>query len=178
MPTPLQVGVIGFGKMGLLHASVANGLEIFELTAAADPTAGLLESLKRLKPGLAIYEDYETHAGRAAARRGLHHQSDALASADGPGVRRSREFRSSSRSRCRRGPPTAATCWPRCSEKPVTNAVGYMARHIDTFRKARAVVASGAMGRCSTCSPRCMSRSCFAPAKAGVTTRSIPAAAS
>ena len=31
--------------------------------------------------------------------------------------------------------------------KPLTNAVGYMARHIDTFRKAREVVASGAMGR-------------------------------
>ena len=59
MPAPLRVGVVGFGKMGLLHASVANGLAISELTAAADPTQGLLESIKRLKPGLAIYEDYE-----------------------------------------------------------------------------------------------------------------------
>ena len=31
--------------------------------------------------------------------------------------------------------------------EPLTNAVGYMARHIDTFRKAREIVASGAMGR-------------------------------
>src|SRR4051812_7420057 len=57
--SPLRVGVVGFGKMGLLHASIANGLEISQLVAAADPTAGLLESLKRLKPGLAIYENYE-----------------------------------------------------------------------------------------------------------------------
>jgi predicted dehydrogenase len=145
-PTPLRVGVIGFGKMGLLHASIANGLEISQLTAAADPTAGLLESLKRIKPGLAIYEDYE----RMLAEQTL----------DAVFITSPTHLHS----------PMALTCvqkgiplliekplTPRTTESaalraalqktPLTNAVGYMARHIDTFRKAREVVASGAMGR-------------------------------
>jgi predicted dehydrogenase len=145
-PTPLRVGVIGFGKMGLLHASVANGLEISELTAAADPTAGLLESLKRLKPGLAIYDNYETMLAEQKLDAVFITSPTHLHS------------------------PMALACveqripflvekplTPRTSDSagllvalkkaPITNAVGYMARHIDTFRKAHAVVASGALGR-------------------------------
>jgi predicted dehydrogenase len=142
----LRVGVIGFGKMGMLHASIANGLEISELTAAADPTAGLLDSLRKLKPALAIYEDYE----RMLAEQAL----DAVFITSPTHLHA----------------PMALVCaqkripffvekplMPRLSESAalrstlqqtrLTNVVGYMARHIDTFRKARDVVASGALGR-------------------------------
>lgn len=146
MAAPLRVGVIGFGKMGLLHASVANGLGISQLTAAADPTAGLLESIKRLKPGLAIYEDYE---------RMLSEQT-----LDAVFITSPTHLHSPMALTCaERGIPflVEKPLTPRTADslalikalgfKPVTNAVGYMARHIDTFRKARDIVASGAMGR-------------------------------
>ena len=146
MSTPLRVGVVGFGKMGLLHASVVNGLEISQLTAAADPTAGLLESIKRLKPGLAIYEDYE----RMLAEQPL----------DAVFITSPTHLHSPMALTCaQRGIPflVEKPLTPRTSEskelldtlrrRPVTNCVGYMARHIDTFRKAREIVASGAMGR-------------------------------
>ena len=144
--SPLRVGVIGFGKMGLLHASIANGLPIAQLTAAADPTAGLLESIKRLKPGLAIYEDYE---------RMLTEQS-----LDAVFITSPTHLHSPMALACvQKGIPflVEKPLTPRTSESaaleaalrktPLTNAVGYMARHIDTFRKAHAIVASGAMGR-------------------------------
>ena len=145
--TPLRVGVIGFGKMGLLHASIANGLEISELTAAADPTAGVLESLKRIKPGLAIYEDYE----RMLAEQALDavfisspthlHSPMALACVE-KGIPFLVEKPLTPRTAESAALRTALQKAP-----DLTNAVGYMARHIDTFRKAREVVASGAMGR-------------------------------
>jgi predicted dehydrogenase len=138
--------VIGFGKMGLLHASIANGLPIAQLTAAADPTAGLLESLKRLKPGLAIYEDYQ----RMLAEQTLDavfitspthlHSPMALACVE-KGIPFLVEKPLTPRT------SESATLEAALKAKPLTNAVGYMARHIDTFRQARAVVASGAMGR-------------------------------
>lgn len=144
--TPLRVGVIGFGKMGLLHAAVANGLEISELTGAADPTAGLLESLKRLKPGLAIYESHE----KMLADQPL----------DAVFITSPTHLHSPMALDCvRRGIPflVEKPLTPRTADSlelqhaltqtPITNAVGYMARHIDTFRKARAVVGSGALGR-------------------------------
>jgi predicted dehydrogenase len=138
--------VIGFGKMGLLHASVANGLEISQLTAAADPTAGLLESLKRIKPGLAIYEDYE----RMLAEQTLDavfitspthlHSPMALACVQN-GIPFLVEKPLTPRT------TESAALQAALQKTPLTNAVGYMARHIDTFRKAREVVAAGAMGR-------------------------------
>jgi predicted dehydrogenase len=138
--------VIGFGKMGLLHASIANGLEISQLTAAADPTAGLLESLKRLKPELTIYDDYE----QMLAKQPL----------DAVFITSPTHLHSSMALACHSaGIPflVEKPLTPRTSESaallaavrktPLTNAVGYMARHIDTFRKAREVVASGVLGR-------------------------------
>ena len=144
--TPLRVGVIGFGKMGLLHASIANGLGISQLTAAADPTAGLLDSLKRLKPQIAIYEDYERMLSAEAL--------------DAVFITSPTHLHSPMAFACvQKGLPflVEKPLSPRTSESAalrsalqktrVTNAVGYMARHIDTFRKARELVASGAMGR-------------------------------
>src|SRR5687768_3683043 len=138
MATPLRVGVVGFGKMGLLHASVVNGLEISQLTAAADPTAGLLESIKRLKPGLAIYEDYE--------RMLSEQQLDAVF------ITSPTHLHSPMALTCaQRGIPflVEKPLTPRTSEsvelldtlrrKPITNAVGYMARHIDTRSEERRV---------------------------------------
>jgi predicted dehydrogenase len=144
--TPLRVGVIGFGKMGLLHASLANGLGISKLTAAADPTAGVLESLKRLQPALSVYDDGESMLAKEqldavfiASPTHLH-AGMALACVSA-GVPFLVEKPLSAR---------AADAMPlveALAKRPLVNAVGYMARHLDTFRKAKAIVESGALGR-------------------------------
>jgi predicted dehydrogenase len=144
--TALQVGVIGFGKMGLLHASIANGLLGSQLAAAADPTAGLLESLKRLKPELAIYDDYERMLAEQkldavfiASPTHLHTpMSLACVSAGVPFlVEKPLAPRVAD----------AAPLLEALQKTPVTNAVGYMARHIDTFAKAKDVVHAGVLGK-------------------------------
>jgi predicted dehydrogenase len=144
--SPLQVGVIGFGKMGLLHASIANGLHGSQLAAAADPTAGLLESLKRLTPQLAVYDDYERMLAEQrldavfiASPTHLHTpMSLACVSASVPFLVEKPLA------------PRIADAVPLLDalrRTPVTNAVGYMARYVDTFAKAREVVRAGALGR-------------------------------
>jgi predicted dehydrogenase len=146
MPDPLRVGVVGFGKMGLLHASIANGLEISELVAAADPTAGVLESLKRLKPKLAIYDDFqpmlaEQRLDAVFIASPTHlHTSMALACVEA-GVPFLVEKPLSPRV------VDAVPLVAALRRTPVANVVGYMARYIDTFRKAREIVVSGALGQ-------------------------------
>jgi predicted dehydrogenase len=56
-------------------------------------------------------------------------------------------FRFSWRSRCPRGHLTASRWWLAVARTTLTNAVGYMARHVDTFRKAKQIVDSGVLGR-------------------------------
>ena len=143
---PLRVGVIGFGKMGLLHASIASGLDVSRLAAVADPTTGVLDPLRRFKPDVSVYDDYE----RMLAKESLDavfitspthlHASTALAcvSAGLPFlVEKPLSARASD------GEPLVAAV----ARTTLTNAVGYMARHVDTFRKAKQIVDSGVLGR-------------------------------
>jgi len=143
---PLRVGVIGFGKMGLLHASIASGLGVSSLAAVADPTTGVLDPLRRLKPVISVYEDYE----RMLANESLDavfitspthlHASTALACVSAGLPFLVEKPLSARASDCE--PLVAAVARTR-----LTNAVGYMARHADTFRKAKQIVDSGVLGR-------------------------------
>src|SRR5204862_3047640 len=134
MPSgPLRVGVIGFGKMGLLHASIASGLGVSRLVAVADPTTGVLDPLRRLKPEISVYDNYE----RMLEKESLDavfitspthlHASTAIdcVSAGLPFfVEKPLSARASD------GEPLVAAV----ARTSLTNAVGYMARHVDTFR--------------------------------------------
>ncbi|MFA0832418.1 MAG: Gfo/Idh/MocA family protein [Methanobacterium formicicum] len=54
-----NVGVIGVGKMGLLHAGIFNGLEFSNLSAIAEKNKLLISVLKQHLPNVNIYSDYE-----------------------------------------------------------------------------------------------------------------------
>src|SRR4029078_1830812 len=147
MPSgPLRVGVIGFGKMGLLHASIASALDVYRLAAIADPTTGVLDPLRSFKPDISVYDDYE----RMLAKESLDavvitspphlHASTALACVSA-GVPFLVEKPLSAR---------ASDCEPlvaAVTRTSLTNPVGYMAGHVDTFRKAKQIVGGGLLGR-------------------------------
>jgi predicted dehydrogenase len=143
---PLRVGVIGFGKMGLLHASLAHGLPISRLAAAADPTAGALETLNRLQPELAVYDDYTSmldkeHLDAVFIASPTHLHAEMALACVSAGIPFLVEKPLSAR---------AADCESlvdALARKPIVNAVGFMARHLDTFRKAKSIVDGGALGR-------------------------------
>jgi predicted dehydrogenase len=144
--TPLRVGVIGFGKMGLLHGAIVNGLPGSRLAAVADNTPGLVDVLGRVLPDVARYDDFDRMLSSAPLdavfiTSPTHlHAGMALACAEAgvpflvekPLAVRSDECEALQRVLAR---------------APLTNAVGYMARHLDTFRAARRIIAAGALGR-------------------------------
>lgn len=55
----LKVGIIGVGKMGLLHAGIFNGLDISTLSAIAEKNKFLISALKQHLPRVKVYTDYE-----------------------------------------------------------------------------------------------------------------------
>lgn len=54
----MRIGIIGFGKMGMLHSGILNSFDDVELAAVSDNTGIILKALKINKPSVSIYDDY------------------------------------------------------------------------------------------------------------------------
>lgn len=55
----LTVGVIGVGKMGLLHAGIFNSLDKSTLRCVSDKDSFITNALKNYLPGVTVYQNYE-----------------------------------------------------------------------------------------------------------------------
>jgi predicted dehydrogenase len=143
---PLRVGIVGFGKMGLLHGAVVNGLPGSRLVAVADNTPGLVDVLGRVLPDVARYDSFDGMLAREPLdavfiTSPTHlHASMALACAEARVPFLVEKPLAVHSNEC-------GTLLQALAGSRLTNAVGYMARHLDTFRAAKRVIASGALGR-------------------------------
>ena len=145
-PKPLNVGVIGFGKMGLLHAGILSGMAGARLVAIADPSSVLLGAVEQQNPNVHIHEQYERMLDAE--------QLDAVF------ITAPSFLHVPICTACiERGLPffvekplatTAAEAGPMMDayrRKPVATAVGYMSRYLDSFAKAKQLLDTGALGR-------------------------------
>ena len=55
----MRIGIIGFGKMGMLHAGIVSAMADTEFIAVAEPNSFLTSFLKKLMPSLSIHTDYK-----------------------------------------------------------------------------------------------------------------------
>ncbi|MBP8624045.1 MAG: Gfo/Idh/MocA family oxidoreductase [Methanothrix sp.] len=55
----LKVGVIGAGKMGLLHSGIFNSLDNSMLKSVSDKDRFITNAIKSYLPGVAVHQDYE-----------------------------------------------------------------------------------------------------------------------
>ncbi|MBW1861981.1 MAG: Gfo/Idh/MocA family oxidoreductase [Deltaproteobacteria bacterium] len=141
----MRIGVIGFGKMGMLHAGIVNSFDGVEFCAVTDTTGPILKALKANKPSIAIYDDYKKmldqekpdavfittptflHVPMAmeCIKRGVHFFIEKPLSIS-----------------CESARPLL-----NAMEKDKTvNMVGYMGRFIETFSKAWEIIHSGVLG--------------------------------
>jgi predicted dehydrogenase len=58
MSENIRCGVIGFGKMGMLHASLANAVEGSQLSAICEPNRTIRNWFETLGSNLPAYKDY------------------------------------------------------------------------------------------------------------------------
>ncbi|MBI3953791.1 MAG: Gfo/Idh/MocA family oxidoreductase [Chloroflexi bacterium] len=143
---PLQVGVVGLGKMGLLHAAIFNSLPGSRVVAAAEPARLPREALSMFNPAIRMFPSLEEMLDGAA----LHAVVIATPVADHV--------------------PSAQLCVERgvpfLMEKPLATSaaqadgliealaarklphmVGFMTRFVDSFAKGKEIIDSNCLGR-------------------------------
>ena len=145
----MKVGVIGLGKMGLLHGGISNSLEQTELVAAADKDKILPGFMRKLNSSLTIYDDYVKMLDEAGlnaaiittpvhlhvpiaedcANRGIHFFCEKPMSLNGE---------------------SAVKLYNIVKENNVVSMIGYMMRYLDTFKEGKRVLDSGALGKLIT----------------------------
>ncbi len=142
----LRVGVAGLGKMGLLHAAVFNSLPGSKVVAVADPTPALRDGIAQYNPSLQPFDSLNTMLERTAldavviASPVAYHVEAGLAC-----VARGVPFfmeKPLATSAAQAAPLIAAL-----REKPVANMIGFMTRFVDSFAKAKEIIASGCLGK-------------------------------
>lgn len=142
----LRTAVIGLGKLGLLHAATFNVLPGCRLVAVADKSKTLRDGLKAHMESIETYADHEKLLDdtrpdlvAVATPTGLHVPIAIDCVDRGIPVFIEKPLSLSAT----QAEPLLASL----RQRPVVNMVGYMTRFLDTFRKAKELVDSGALGR-------------------------------
>lgn len=145
----LQLGIVGFGKLGLLHASILNALPGCRFAALADNSSTMLSLMREWKPDVECYEDYREmlrasslDAVFIATPTHLHIPVavDCVAKNIPVFIEKPLSIHSAQ----------ALPLMQALEKNPVKTMVGYMSRFNDTFRRAHQIIQSGELGRPQT----------------------------
>lgn len=141
----LRIGIIGLGKMGLLHAASFNSLPGCRVVAAADSTALPREILSQINPSIKTFADTESLLADGQIQAAVittpvaYHVPAAIACVE----HRIPFFMEK---------PLALTAdqarplRDALEKQPVPHLIGFMTRYVDTFAKAKAILQSGCLG--------------------------------
>lgn len=142
----LRVGIVGMGKMGLLHAGILNSLPQVKLSAVADTEKLITNFIKKNTPQIEVYDDYKkmiksskidllyitTPVSSHVPIALFTAQNDIPFFVEKPLGRNSKE------------------CISLCdmvNNHKVINMVGFYLRYADTFVKAKALLENGSIGK-------------------------------
>ncbi|PCJ57066.1 MAG: hypothetical protein COA79_17195 [Planctomycetota bacterium] len=142
----LKIGVIGAGKMGLLHSAILNHNENCVISSISEPSDMILNSFKTFNSKIATYKNYEDMLSKE--------DLDCIY------ITSPTHLHSEMAIKCLEGNKHVFLEKPlaiNCSEaKPVlelsqrvdrSSMVGYMMRYIETFEKTKRLIDSGNIGR-------------------------------
>jgi predicted dehydrogenase len=142
----VRVGVVGLGKMGLLHAAIYNSLPESRLVVAAEHSRLLRDAVAAVAPWVRVYADAdemlrssELDAVVITTPVGEHVPIAVKCVSGGIPFFMEKPLATSALQ--------ARDLVAALAEKPITHMVGYMTRYIDSFERGRALVASGCLGR-------------------------------
>ncbi len=146
---PLRIGIIGLGRMGLMHAAIFNSLPNSTVVAAVDPSMFPAKPLGSLNPSIKIYKNISKMFDKENI------DGVVIASPVGYHVENANEC-------IKRGVPflmekplslSAKDALPLVDgleNTALPNMIGYMARNIDSFAKGKEILDSGCLGNIQT----------------------------
>ncbi len=145
MGKSVNVGIVGMGKMGIMHAGLLNSFEDVQVRAVADTQDLILNFIGQQFPSIQTYKNYTDM---------LRNEQLDLVFITTP-----TSFHTQIGLDCIKAETpffvekplgiSAKDCVPlieAISSKPVINMIGYSKRYVDTFRKAKEVIEEGSLG--------------------------------
>ncbi|MBI1892815.1 MAG: Gfo/Idh/MocA family oxidoreductase [Candidatus Rokubacteria bacterium] len=142
----MRVGVVGLGKMGLLHAAIFNSLPGSRVIAVAEPSALPRKAASEFMPSVRVHESLDD----MLATGGLDAVVITTPVAEHvPVALRCVESRvpffveKPLATSARQADRLVAAL----ARRPTPNMVGFMTRHVDAFEKARGILLTGCLGR-------------------------------
>ena len=142
----LKIGIIGLGRMGLVHAAILNSLPESEVVAVVDPSLFPAKPLSIMNPKIKVYKSIEKMLKKVDI------DGVVIASPVGFHIENARECVRNKVPFLMEKPLSlsAAQAKPLLEDlehSPVPNMIGYMARNIDSFTEGKKIIDSGALGR-------------------------------
>jgi len=146
MDNKINIGIIGFGRMGITHHSIINSHPDVEITAIADASGMVLSLLKKYIPQIHTYTDYVKMLDEEERLDGilvctppqLHYPVVKLCAEKGIHVFAEKPFTTDA--------GKAAELAGLFIEKGLVNQVGYVNRYNDVFSAARKYMQAGVIG--------------------------------
>jgi len=142
----LKIGIIGLGRMGLLHTAIFNSLPESEVVAVVDPSLFPAKPLSMLNPKIKVFSSIEkmfkkTHIDGVVISSPVgYHVENALEC-----VRHNVPFLMEKPLAI--NAEQAAPLIKELEDNPLPNMIGYMARNIDSFKEGKKIIQSGALGK-------------------------------
>jgi predicted dehydrogenase len=145
MDEEINIGVIGMGKMGIMHIGILSSLDGVEVKAVVDKQDLILSFIRSALPSIKTYNDYNEMMKKEnlnliyiATSTSLHTKmaKDCVDCGIPFFVEKPLGI-------------SVDDCIPlldAVTQQPVINMVGYCKRFVDTFRKAKEIIDSNALG--------------------------------
>jgi len=142
----LKIGIIGLGRMGLVHAAIFNSLPESEVVAVVDPALFPAKPLQMMNPKIKVFKSIEKMFKKMdidgvliASPVGFHIENAIEC------VRHNVPFLMEKPLAL--NAEQAQPLIDELKKNPVPNMIGYMARNIDSFQEGKKIIDSGALGK-------------------------------
>ena len=140
-----KIGIVGLGRMGMMHAAIFNSLPNSEVTAVVDPAMFPAKPLSMLNPNIKVYKSIEKMINKQEIDGVL------IGSPVGYHIDNAMECLKNDIPFLMEKPlsvkaPDAEILLAELEKKPITNMIGYMARNIDSFKKGKEIIDAKALG--------------------------------
>lgn len=142
----IRIGIIGLGRMGLMHTAIFNSLPECEVVAVVDPSWFPSKPLGMLNPKIKVFKTIKKMLKKMEIDGAL------ISSPVGFHIDNALECLENNVPFLIEKPLAinanqAKPLFEALEKKAMTNMIGYMARNIDSFREGKKIIDAGALGK-------------------------------
>ena len=142
----MRIGIVGFGKMGMLHGALLNSIEGVEIAAIADTSKMVLRAFKSVLPHIKYFSSYEAMLDQCSldaviiSTPSFSHIPIAKYAAN-------RDVNIFIEKPMSSNLEQAVGLYELLKEKPLVCMIGFSSRYIPTFVKGKEIIESNILGK-------------------------------